>query len=91
MNYTNLWEKGIIVMDLNYLNSSEAFQGVLAIRLPGSPNVTTENFDQSGRNNTNNTFPNGTLSNNPINNTAADPNASNQPASRLLIHRITQS
>ena len=25
MNYTNLWEKGIIVMALNYLNSSEAF------------------------------------------------------------------
>jgi hypothetical protein len=92
MNYTDLWEDGVIVMELNYFNSSEAFDGVTGVRVPNSPNASKEAFDPTGRNTTTSNLPNNNNStdpNNSNNNTTPDPNPSNEPASRLL--RIIQS
>jgi hypothetical protein len=37
LNYTDRWEEGVIPVALTYLNSHENFNGILGIRIPGSP------------------------------------------------------
>jgi hypothetical protein len=42
LNYTDSWEEGVIPMQLTYLTSHEAFNGVYGIRMEGAPGANTE-------------------------------------------------
>lgn len=80
--YTDGWEDGTIHLELDYKTSNEAFEGTYGIRLPGTPNATSDLSQLNTMNDTSRLWPYNLFQNSL---TPTPPPVSSSSASRRLI------